>query len=126
MSNPLKGEAPLVLEDGRSFTLVLDFAALIAAESRYGKPLAFVLAEANAGFVGATLALLWGAMQRHHADLTVDEVTDLLAGNLDQVQAAVTAAGEAALPAPAEGDNRGNAKKRRAGKRSGHSGAKPG
>ena len=32
MANPVKGEAPLVLSDGREFTLVLDMEAMLSAE----------------------------------------------------------------------------------------------
>jgi hypothetical protein len=126
MTNPLKGEVKLALDDGRQFTLVLDFEALIAAEGFAKKPLPMLMAEAQAGFVGAVRALFWGALQRHHDDLTVAEVTAIMTSNLDRITQAIGEAGDAAMPDAAEGDNAGNRKARRAGKASGSSGAKPG
>ena len=68
--NPVKGEVPLKLSDGREFVLVLDFEALVEAESAYGKPLAQVMADAATGFVGATRALLYGALRAKHPAVT--------------------------------------------------------
>lgn len=131
MTNPLKGEARLQLNDGRSLALVLDFDGLIAAEQAYGKPLARLMAEAGEGFMGALRAILWGALQRHHADMTMAEVGEIMLGSQQSVMAAVESAIDASMPASgsasgSEGDNAGNAGNRPAGKRSGRSGAKRG
>ena len=129
MPNPLKGEAQLTLEDGRELMLALDFDGLIEAEQAYGKPLVQLLAEAQAGFMGALRALLWGALRRHHPDLRLADVTALLMDQQARAIAAITAAIDAAMPArqpSGEGDNPGNRRARRAGKRSGSNGAKPG
>jgi hypothetical protein len=127
MTNPLKGEGRLILEDGRTFTLVLDFDGLIAAEQAYGKPMQQLLAEANQGFMGAIRAILWGALQRHHPQLTLGDAGQLMLDQQQAVMAAVEVAIMAGLPDPgAEGDNPGNASRRPAGRRSGRSGAKRG
>lgn len=118
--NTLKGEALLTLEDGSSFTLVLDFDALIDAESVYGKPLSKLMADASAGFIGAVRALLLGALRRHHPDLTAADASGMLQTDFDAVGAAMQAATEAAFPS-AEGKEPGKA--RQAGSSSGTSGA---
>jgi hypothetical protein len=125
MANPLKGEAALRLADGRELMLVLDFEALIAAEAAYAKPLHQLMADSSAGFMGATRALLWGAMQGRQGGLSLADAGALLLSDHAAVLAALGAAGEAAMPA-AEGDKAGNAARRRGGTRSGSNGAKPG
>ena len=96
MANPLKGEAVLALEDGRKFTLVLDFDGLIEAEQAYGKPLAAVLAEAQQGFMGAMRAVLWGALRRYHPNVAMSEAGEILLGAQAEAVAAISAAIEAA------------------------------
>lgn len=134
MTSPLKGEAKLQLKDGRSFTLVLDHEALFAAESLARKPLEQVLAELVGGFHGARRAVLFGALRRHHPDVTPEEATQIMVDAKMAAVEAITAALVASQPKAAEGDNAGNAgkpKAKKAGKRptgtrSGRSGAKPG
>lgn len=121
LANKFKGEAPLKLSDGREYILVLDFDAMAAAESIYGKPLQRLMAEATMGFIGAARALLAGMLQRHHPDLSMDEVAEILISHRDAVDAAMQAATASAMP-DAEGEKSGNASK--AGKRSGAGGAK--
>lgn len=125
MGNPIKGETPLVLSDGREFTLVLDMEALVEAEGIYGKPLAKLMGEAAAGFMGATAALLQGAASRNHA-MNRSEALEILRVDGEAVAEALAKASEAAFP---DEDKSGNAKapaKKRAGKASGRSGAKQG
>lgn len=128
MPNRLKGEVPLELPDGRSFTLVLDHEALIAAEGLYEKPLARLMADAVAGFAGSLRAMFYGALRAHHPAVTVREASAVFFENMDLVGDALIAAGDAAFPDAAEGKDGGNppAKARPAGKRSGGSGAKRG
>lgn len=111
------------LKDGRIFTLVLDFEALVAAEAAYGKPLAQTLADANLGFVGATRALLFGALQARHPEITPRDATDIFMSDGDAVSAALEAASVAAYPA--EDREPGKARPQR-GKNSGRNGAKRG
>lgn len=130
MKNPLKGEAELRLEDGRSFTLVIDFDGLIEAEQTYGKPMVHLLGDAQQGFLGAQRAILYGGLRRHHPEVTLSEVGNILLAAKGNAVQAISTAIDLAMPKPQEGDNRGNAegkpKRGRAGKRSGGSGAKPG
>lgn len=126
MTNPLKGEAELRLSDGRSFTLVMDFDALVAAERIYNKPVEVTLADAVAGFTGALHALLLAGLGRHHPAATSEQARDILLSERPAVIDGLTKAIAASMPEKREGDNRGNRQARRAGKRSGGSGAKPG
>lgn len=120
MANPVKGEVPLRLSDGRAFTLVLDFEALVQAESAYGKPLSQTMADASAGFVGALRALLYGALQANHPGVSLREASEIYLTNADAVTTALTEAGNAAMPT-SKGDGEGA---NPPGKNSGRSGAK--
>lgn len=118
----LKGEAPLQLSDGREFTIVLDMEGLIEAEPVYGHPLPKIMADAAAGFVGAIRALLFGALRRHHPDITAVEVAEIIMADFDAVGRALQAATTNGFP-KAEGKGSGNVPP--AGKASGRNGAKP-
>ena len=120
--NPIRGETALKLGDGREFTLVLDFEALVQAEAAYGKPLAVLMSEATTGFVGATRALLFGALRAKHPGLTLRDASGMLQSDSDTISEALTRAAEAAFPA--EDKEAGNAPKPHAGKASGRNGAK--
>lgn len=121
MVNHLKGEAPLKLSDGREFVFLLDFDALVEAESAYGKPLPRLMADASQGYVGAVRALLLGGLRRHHPDFTTDEATAIILTDFDAVATGMMAAVEAAFP-KSEGREPGNAG--RTGMTSGRAGAK--
>lgn len=122
--NPIKGEVPLKLSDGREFTLVLDFEALVEAEAVYGKPLARVMADASAGFVGASRALLYGALKAKHPATTLRDASALFLGHAGAVSEALESAATAAFPDSASAE--GNVgKPSPPGRRSGRSGAKP-
>lgn len=119
--NPLRGEVPLVLSDGRNLKLVLDMEAMIEAEAAYGKPLGKLMADAQAGFLGATGALLQGALSRHH-DITRGEALEMIRTDMPAVSDALDKAAQAAFP---EASTEGKVPpKRQPGKRSGASGAK--
>ena len=126
MTNQLKGEAELRLSDGRSFTLVMDFDALMLAERVYNKPVELTLSDAVAGFTGALHALLLAGLKRHHPATTAEDAQEILMADRMAVIDGLTKAIAASMPEKREGDNRGNRQARRAGKRSGGSGAKPG
>ncbi|HMO74090.1 MAG TPA: hypothetical protein PKD48_01970 [Sphingopyxis sp.] len=119
--NPFKGQAPLNLSDGRSFTLVLDMEGLVEAEPIYGHPLPKIMADAAAGFVGAIRALLFGALRRHHPDITAVEVLEMIRTDMAAVGAALQAATQNAFP-KSEGEKSGNAPP--VGKTSGANGVK--
>lgn len=125
MANPVKGEVPLNLVDGRTFVLVMDMEALVEAEAAYGKPLAQVMADAAAGFVGASRALLYGALRAKHPTTSLREASALFASDSEAVGEALTAAVEAGFPDVSAGGNVPRPKPNPLGKRSGGSGAKP-
>ncbi|MGV7119553.1 hypothetical protein [Sphingopyxis sp. 550A] len=123
MTNATKGETPLRLPDGREYILVLDFEALPAAERLYGAPIAQVTVDAGVGFVGALRAMLYGALRRHHPDITPEEAGQIFATDGRAAQRALEEASKAAYPDPTEGEKSGNVQ---AGKNSGRNGANQG
>jgi hypothetical protein len=122
MPNPIKGEVPLKLDDGREFVLVLDMEALVEAEAAYGRPLARMMADAQLGFVGAIRAMLFGALRYKHPETTLRDASTLFAEHPDAISDALEAATEAAMPT-SEGKEGANPPP--VGKNSGPSGAKP-
>jgi hypothetical protein len=125
MANAVRGEVPLKLEDGREFTLVLDFDALVEAEGAYGKPLAQMMGDLSGGFVGSIRAVLWGAMRAKHPDIALRDVSAMVLSNGEAIGTALTAAVEAAFP-DASAEGKAPAAKAQRGKASGASGAKRG
>lgn len=123
--NPVIGETPLELSDGRKFTLVLGMRALAIAEGVYGKPAQAITQDSSLGYVGALGALLYGALKKHQPLIDLDEATDMLGADIAAIRAALD---EAAALGFGKGDKEaGNAPKSRPrGKTSGASGAKPG
>lgn len=129
MSNALKGETPLVLGDGREFTLVLDHEALLGIEGSYGKPLPRVMAEAAEGFLSATAAIAQAAFTRHHPDMTRGDVLKIvMSGDQEKLTEALAEASAAAFPdqEPAGNAPAPKVKKTPRGKTAGRSGASTG
>lgn len=129
MSNPMKAEVPLALDDGRTFVLTMDHAALFDAEQASGVPLARLMAQGKLGFMGPTRHFLLAGLKRHHPEMTIEEASAITLRHFDQVDAALVSAMKLAFPddQPAEGKKGANPPKApRTGKRSGASGAKSG
>jgi hypothetical protein len=126
MANPVKGEAPLVLRDGRQFTLVLDMEALLSVEEATGKPLPQVMAMAGQGFMTAMAAIAQAAFARHHPDLTRADVLAMMTSDQDALSDALNRASETGFPQQSVGGKGGPPPAKPRGKRSGRSGAKPG
>lgn len=124
MTNPVKGEVDLVLSDGRKFTLVLDFEAFVAAEGLHRQPLVTIAVAAASGFIGATRALLFGALRARHPEVTAEEAGAMCLSDTDRVKAALEAADKASYPEPTEDKKRGKAASPRRGSSSGGNGAK--
>lgn len=122
MANPVKGEVPLNLTDGRKLTLVLDFEALVEAEGAYGKPLPQMMGDASQGFVGAVRALLYGALRAKHPQITLRDASALFQTDAEAVSASLEQAASAAFPKEQSGSAEGKAPQ--PGKTSGRSGAK--
>lgn len=101
MANILKGEVDLPLADKRTLTLVFDMDALIEAESAFGQPMKVVVAQAEAGFMGAVRALLYGALRARHPEITMAETSAILVANTEEITLALTRALDEAMPDPA-------------------------
>jgi len=126
MANMLKGEVPLAIKDGPQLTLVFDHEGMIEAESTYGKPLHVLLTDASAGFMGATRALLYGALRAKHPEVSLAEVAELIFAHTGAIGDALGKAVELSMPPAKSGSTEGKAiPRRRAGKTSGASGVKP-
>lgn len=108
-ANPILGQVPLVLSDGRELTLAMDFHALVGAERAYGEPMHKLMSDALAGFVSANAAILFGALQTHQPGITLREATGLFGSDGAAVEAALDAASAAAFPKAAEDKKAGNA-----------------
>ena len=122
--NPIRGEVPLVLPDGRELLLVMDFEGLIAGEALYGKRMPEMIVDASAGMIGAVRALLFGALRTHHPEITPREAGELVRDHGELIADAIERADAAATP-PATGAEGGDGANP-PGKPSGASGAKPG
>ena len=120
--NKIKGETPLVLSDGREFTLILDMEAMLSVEETTGKPLPKVMAQAGEGFMTATAAIALAAFARHHPDMKRSDVLDIMQSDSEALTESLGRAADAAFP-KAEAGN-GKASKPQRGKTSGRSGAK--
>lgn len=123
MVNPVKGEVPLKLADGRELTLVLDMEAMIVAEELYRKPVEYVLADAMVGFTGALRAILYGMLRAHHSEVTPSEALEMFVANKEVVARAFEQASKAAK-ASKDGEDKERPGPRQRGASSGRSGAK--
>lgn len=122
MPNPIKGEVPLKLSDGRDFVLVMDFEALVEAESASNLPLPQLMARAGLGFVSAQRTLLYGALRRNHPDLTLEDCSAIMLTEIEKVTEALTKAMEAGFPEAKKSEDKDGANP--PGKTSGGNGAK--
>lgn len=122
-ANKVKGETPLVLSDGREFTLVLDMEAMLSVEDSTGKPLPKVMAQAGEGFMSATAAIAQAAFARHHPEVTRSDVLGIMQSDSNALTDALGKAADAAFP-KAEAGNAKAPKANQRGKTSGRSGAK--
>lgn len=124
MANAIRGEVPLNLSDGRNLVLVMDMEALVEAEAAYGKPMAGMMADAGAGFVGASRALLYGSLRTKHPETTLRDASAIMASDGEAAAKALSAAVEVGFPKASPGGN--DLAQPQAGKTSGGSGAKRG
>jgi hypothetical protein len=106
MANPERGQVALTVED-RTYTLILDMNALCELEELLSTPSQAVTA-AQAFVAAANLsyrhvrALVWAALRRHHPDLTLSAVGDLIeaAGGPEQLFETLKRVREASDPDP--------------------------
>lgn len=126
MNNAVKGETPLVLDDGREFTLVLDHEALLGVEQTYGKPLHKAMADAQEGFLSAVSAIAQAAFTRFHPEVSRGDILKMvMSADRDALTSALGTAAENAFSPPdgKAGNGAASASPQR-GKTSGRSGAK--
>lgn len=90
MANAVKGEATWKVGD-ETYTLVLDFNALCELEALTDAPSSEAFQKIEAGYASGIGLVVWAAMQRHHAGITVPEVRDLIsAAGMTSVQDVLT------------------------------------
>lgn len=147
MANPVVGETPLDLSDGRHFTLVADHAGLVKAAQAYTgasklhrlfadlQPQLDAKGDVEVDGYGdpvkdtlpATAALLYGLLEAHHPRITHRDALNMVLAESDAVSEALAAAIQQAFPDTAEGKKGENPpRKSGRGKTSGGNGAKPG
>lgn len=124
MANPVKGETPLVLSDGREFTLVLDMEAMLSVEDATDKPLSKVMQRASEGFMSAIAAIAQAAFARHHPEVSRADVLAMITEDQAALTDALSRASEAAFPQDKAGNAKAPKAKTQRGKSSGRSGAK--
>ena len=127
MANAVKGEASLDIKGVGSFTLALPFGSRAAAEEKSGLPFHELGERAKRGFHGAIATIVWAALIKHHPDMLIEDVEELLDEHAEAFTEAVTRATAVSTPKGEAGNAKaGNRKTRRATKTSGRSGAKSG
>lgn len=124
--NSVKGETPLVLSDGREFTLVLDMEAMLSVEETMARPLPKVMAMAAEGFLTALAALAQAAFARNHPDIRRRDVMHIMETDSAALEKALGKASDAAFGSGEAGNAEAPKATPRRGKTSGRSGAKPG
>src|SRR6478735_2644336 len=99
MPPKFKGEVPLSLSDGRSFTLTFNHETMFAAEMAYGHPLHLLLAHLQMERWGAVRAFLFAGLQPRHPDISLDVCGEwLLSGELEAIGESIMAGLNAAMP----------------------------
>lgn len=104
--NPMKGETPLKLSDGREFTLVSGFRAFVIAEKSYGAPIEKIQADAQAGFLGAGGVIFHAMLAVKHPEITIDEAGEILFAEQAAVMEAIGRAVENGAPTRKSGDKK--------------------
>jgi hypothetical protein len=144
--NPIKGE--IVLRLGKEkYLLVLDNAGLVEASVAYtgkanklrklfadlqpeededGEPVFDEDGDPIKDTLPATRALLFGALQAHHSDLSMRDVTNMLVGHAGEIAVALEESLRASHPELSEGEGKDdkNPPTKPRGRNSGRSGAK--
>jgi|SRR6185369_7334748 len=104
VANPERGETAVKLGD-KTFTMVMDQNAIrsLEAELSTNKRDAVyheILAAANRGQYRAISGLLWASLQRHHPEMTMDRVDDLITkvGGMSKLNTALKSSLKASAP----------------------------
>lgn len=106
MSNRETGEVTVDIK-GKAYTLILDTNALATLEALFSTPqvhltYAEILLRVHRGSVLYMRGVLWAALRKYHADLTLDAVGDLIqqAGGLERFSAQLLGMVESTQPDP--------------------------
>lgn len=87
MANPQKGEVSVTL-DGQQYTLALTLNAMVEIEDLFGIPFMQVCEKAEEASPKHIRGLIWATLRKHHKELTVEQVGDLVdGGNLGALSA---------------------------------------
>ena len=87
MANRERGEVDVVIR-GKTYTLIVDFNALVELQQMYSTgtelvSVESVMVKANSGDLGALRAIFWASLRRHHPEVTVaaaGELIDIIGG----------------------------------------------
>jgi hypothetical protein len=82
MANAQKGEVAFEIA-GKSYTLVMDISAVCELEALFSTPVRDATIQeigrsVERGSVRHIRGFLWAALRRHHKDLTLEKVSDLI------------------------------------------------
>lgn len=95
MTNPLKGEAEVKLDDGRTLKLVSNTSAWIAAEVALDrmKSTPEIIEELQSGRASLETqrALMFGMLRKHHPEIDLEEAGELLIEAAQGMQDALAA-----------------------------------
>ena len=98
---PIRGEVSATLSGGRKVTLVVNFATIAKAAVQCGFPpkemLAAIEDEDDPRQYLCFLSLIQQSMQKHHRGIDEDEVSELIASDLDALRDAFMAAQKGAF-----------------------------
>lgn len=94
MANRFFGEKTVTTDDGKQYTLRLDFNAMCDFEEATGKDAMTAFAEFEKGKVSIRLmrSMMWSFLKHHHPDATEQEAGNILSQNIDALQEVMTAA----------------------------------
>jgi hypothetical protein len=105
MANPMKGEVALDVE-GKTYTLRLTVNEIVALEKEWGVGVTQIAAKLSSGgtSLGDWVTLLQHGLRKHHPDLTIEEVGDIItAAGVPAVVAKLGESMTAAFPEMAKG-----------------------
>ncbi len=108
MADRRKGEVPLHVND-KTYTLVVDINTMARLEEHFSTPEKFVtwpqiLLRLKSGSMTYGRAFFWAALQRYHADVTIEQAGELIqeAGGFDGVTEQIAALVSSTAPDPAD------------------------
>lgn len=82
MSNPLKGEATVDLEDGRKLVLAFDVNAWIDIEEEVGMKTPEIIKalqdKDNPPGLAFQRAIIWGGLRKHHPEMSIRDAGEIM------------------------------------------------